>query len=38
MVVKDIQAFDRSSRVTEDTFADRIYIEWDHNAADTMRG
>jgi hypothetical protein len=35
---QDIQVFDSSSRVAVDTFAGRIYIEWDHNAAVTPMG
>ena len=35
---QDIQAFDSSSRVAVDTFAGRIHIEWDHNAAVTPMG
>ena len=35
---QDIQVFDRSSRVAVDTFAGRIHIEWDHNAAVTPMG
>ena len=35
---QDIQVFDSSSRVAVDTFAGRIHIEWDHNAAVTPMG
>jgi hypothetical protein len=35
---EDIQVFDSSSRVAVDTFAGRIHIEWDHNAAVTPMG
>jgi hypothetical protein len=35
---QDIQVFDHSSRVAVDTFAGRIHIEWDHNAAVTPMG
>jgi hypothetical protein len=35
---QDIQIFDSSSRVAVDTFAGRIHIEWDHNAAVTPMG
>ena len=35
---QDLQVFDSSSRVAVDTFAGRIHIEWDHNAAVTPMG
>jgi hypothetical protein len=35
---QDIQVFDSSSRVVVDTFAGRIHIGWNHNAAVTPMG
>lgn len=35
---QDIQAIDRSSRVAVDTFAGRIHVEWDPDAAVTPMG
>jgi hypothetical protein len=35
---QDIQVYDSSSRVAVDTYAGRIHIEWDHNAAVTPMG